>query len=734
MQNQRIQHGILITAILLCMAAVGVAHLNTLTYVSGQDPFMYLRLANRMASAGTVGAALQHLKDAPFLPVYPALLAGSIKLFGPFAPYWFNMALFMCLVPVLGFLLRFLLRDIWAAVIALLAVCLLLLGGYPLNAHFLLYPFRELPAMLFMVAGMACFYRGSESKYRGLWLMVGAGICFILAILMREPSVFAVAGPVCWLLFGFQAPGREKAQRLLWFALPWLVAFLVWSCFVMLTGKMVSPQFTSWSRILLTLGPVNLARQFGVNARAMLGFFPDEFGWILLALTILGIWRERRNTRLLSAFLVPALLFFVFYAFYEAHRRYFLNVVIFSAVFAGPGIMLAVDAARRGLPRPVRVWLPVLPVVVLTVCLGHAVGRLHPWGPSVSMKQARQFRETLSATARAGDVVFIDPRCRYMVDAVVSLTDLNVAHPRASARVVHTGGHYLYAAPLNEACFYRGDALRKYDGVNGGALIRHFADMRACKTEEGIPMDVAIGEARFRLYQVTPWITRRIIKPLSCSSPSNRVMWLDFGNPAAACARTVRLLDPAFREQQVWEGIHTGGLHAFVLPDAPTDNAVGHVEVFSECPLPSDFLVGCVSDGEFMEWPLDADRAVSVQACFQAPFLPVDTDDKYAAVFNRGGAIHLPPVHSPGPYRMEVRLIKRVGKPMPREARITFEHYGAILVDKSISLDGSRTWSLLQLPPTDEQEQALALAVDPPDCHGNFLRIEEMAIAIKRGE
>jgi len=734
MHNQKVQNAIWLIVILLCMAAVCVAHVNTLTYVSGQDPFMYLRLANRMAVADSADEVIQQLTQAPFLPAYPAILALSIKAFGPFAPFWVNVLLFLCMIPILAFLLRYLLQDIWAGILALLAVLWVVFNGYPLNAHFLLYPFRGLPAMFFMITGLALFYSGADQDRRRFWLLAGSGCCFIFAILMREPSVFAMVGPLGWLLFGYKGTPKEKFRRGWWFAIPWMVGLLGWLCLGLVSGRLVSPQFSSWSRIIFSLGPTHLIRQFGGNAQTMLGFFPAEFGWIALVLLILGIWKERRNTRLLSAFLVPTLLFFLFYAVYESHRRYFLNALIFSAVFVGPGIMLVVDGIRKMVPRVLRIWLPVLPVAILAVWLGVSVAGLTPWGPDVSIEQARQVRETLNDVSRPGDYIFIDPRCRYMVDAVVSLTDLKVAHPRAVQRLLNEKHHCLFADPLNEACYYKGDSLRKYTGVSGVPLLKHFAELRPYKTKEGNVRIIEIGKARFGVYNVSPWTTRRTLSELSCPSGSNRVLWLDFGNLEAACLRKIRLLDSTFKVSYVWDDITTGGIHAFLLPESATDSPIAHVEVMSDCTIPSGVVLGCISDGEFMEWPLGVQRSVSVQSWFREPFIYTDTDSKYAAVFNKGGAVHLPVIHSKEPYRMKVRLIKSPDKPMKKNVQIQYEHAGNILVDKKISLSKSRIWSLLQLPASEQEEQAIMISVHPADAHGNYLRIEELAIAIEKAE
>ena len=83
---------------------------------------------------------------------------------------------------------------------------------------------------------------------------------------------------------------------------------------------------------------------------------------------------------------------------------------------------------------------------------------------------------------------------------------------------------------------------------------------------------------------------------------------------------------------------------------------------------------------------------------------------------------------------MKVRLIKSPDKPMKKKVQIKYEHFGDILVDKEISLSKSRIWSLLQLPATEQQEQAIVISVQPVDAHGNYLRIEELAIAIEKAE
>lgn len=158
------------------------------TFVTGQDPFWYIALARQVLEGRTLADEL-----APGLafvaPGYPLILALSISLFGPFAPYGVNVVFGIVFVCVLVVLSRRVYGPGSSPTIVLFATLYVVVSGYDLNAHFLLYPFRGMPIYALMFLGFLLIHAAGDTR-GGAGLAVASGTCFLAAIGIREPAVF----------------------------------------------------------------------------------------------------------------------------------------------------------------------------------------------------------------------------------------------------------------------------------------------------------------------------------------------------------------------------------------------------------------------------------------------------------------------------------------------------------------------------------------------------------------
>ncbi|MBU1909601.1 MAG: hypothetical protein KJ726_06120 [Verrucomicrobia bacterium] len=183
------KHGALLAACAASAAVVLWFHLRILTYVTAQDPFLYIRLARKLVAASFSPAEIVGV-FAWMMPGYPLLLAAAIRLAGPFAPYWVNLPFTIGLFMLIALLARRLYADGLPLVAMTLYAVWIILGGHGLNPHFLLYPFRESPMLFFCLLGFLLILVAREKgRVTGYVL---AGLSFLLAGAIREPALFCV--------------------------------------------------------------------------------------------------------------------------------------------------------------------------------------------------------------------------------------------------------------------------------------------------------------------------------------------------------------------------------------------------------------------------------------------------------------------------------------------------------------------------------------------------------------
>ena len=142
-------HAADVTGAALVAALLLAIHLRILTYVTGQDPFTYTRLAqNLLATQFSLGELLRMSRF--IVPGYPILLAGVLFVAGPFAVAWFNLVLLVLFFLLLARLLRRWGFPAWAPLIVAWTALWLAVPGGSLNPHFLFYAFRG-PAQFLLI-------------------------------------------------------------------------------------------------------------------------------------------------------------------------------------------------------------------------------------------------------------------------------------------------------------------------------------------------------------------------------------------------------------------------------------------------------------------------------------------------------------------------------------------------------------------------------------------------------
>ena len=491
------------------------------TYATGQDPRTFLLLAKgHLTGRVTV--------DPGFVvPGWPLVLAGVIKLFGIHAAFWTNVPLFVLLVWALQALLEEMTGSFRRSAAMAAGAVLLVLGGYALNPHFLLWVFRQTPMYLTGVLAWLCLVRavGRQSEGRlgaaAGWL-AGAGAATVAGVLVRETGVLMLPAMGLYLLavaLGWAGPaladGRRARAR--WFLFSMAAgaglavlgagAWIVWHGQVSLASGQAS--------YVIEMAPVLLARPFREQpVLVMLSKIPDEFGWLGTLALVVGI-REafrRRNRDFLFVFLLSALAYLVFDGLIKFHRRFFLSTLFFLAPLAMLGAVAAgkwlLGVAARRLGRTDwlagrRTWAVAW---IALACWGvWTVVHIVPWGPRVTRAEVAQALDMLAPWTGPDRPLLVDGRARYLTDVLEVFTDW----PQEQVRGEGLAGYVrnpplVYVQPADDAAIYQ-----------HGGVPSHSADTVLTDHFSLVPLPggdgFSLGKSSYRLMQVVPWTRRQAV-------------------------------------------------------------------------------------------------------------------------------------------------------------------------------------------------------------------------------
>jgi hypothetical protein len=557
-----------------------------------------------------------------------------------------------------------------AASLALVAVFWVVLRGFYLNAHFLLYPFRGMSAVFFIVTGYLLFFKAVAGARVRARVMCGAGLAFMAAAAIREPSVLAMAGVLAWYVFAAGPTRAAKARGLAWFVLPWFVGLAAWMALSPAAGRFVTRQTVVWLRNVFGSGEGRLLAQFGGNAGTMFGFALDELRWYGLVLVLLGLWRTRSNARYGAGFGVTAVLFFLFYAVCKAHRRYFIPVLLFGSMYVGPGIdaLLAACADRVSAAKRERVLRCFTLAAIVALAAGTLayVARLESWGPRMTFDQALHFCRTLDSVAGPEDRIYVDRRCRIMQDAVASLVRVRLGSPRLVARDLQDGRRCFLARALNRACYRDADRVA-HRGMTPDRITAHWGDLVALAGEQGEPLELAIGEARFALFEIRPHQARTVTQDVRLEPGVDSVVWMNLGACLYSAAKHVELSSVDDDTLGGWEIRRGNGWQAVFVEGARVRGTGGVLRVTSEVGLPAALDARCTADGEFMDFHGDMRRDMAFVYWFSKN-LRQPWGTKYGLVLaEEPGRVRLPVIRG-APYS---NLVVRITvSPMGRSAEL----------------------------------------------------------------
>jgi hypothetical protein len=676
----------------------------------------YIRLARQILRGPSDPVALREALGF-VAPGYPLTLAAVMGLFGVWAAYWVNLVFALLFVFVLWKLMVRLLESEADAAVATIATLAFLLLGYAINPHFILYPFRDFPAYVLLLAGTALFFAAVDRESSPRTGLVGAGLLWLASAAFREPAVLGVPGVVlAYLLHQRVKPGL-KWRNVAWALAPCLLAAVL---VVGLCGGKGSSQLQGWLNFIRGCRLDDIVARFNQYLPQMSSFVRDEMGWWGIALLVLALPCCVRRPRVAWTFVSFAVLSFVFYTFAEAHRRYFLACLIPLGVLAGVGAGQGADfvawCIRRFRPADIRAALKGLVLLGFGAWLATGVFHLKPWGMRVRLREVNAFRAEVARFAKSGDLIVCERRARHLADALLAYTDTRVGAARDAMEALAKGRRCFYLEPANEAAVMKGGLMYAEWWVNESTHLRHRTDLISAMGGDGETWDVRLGKANYNVFRIRPFETSNVVEEVAAVPGEGLVMWLDFAGASGAGTCAVEVATADGRSAGVWNVEMSEPLQALVLPGSAVTGNRLVVRASADRPIPRDLVVGTGASEKFMTFMMGASRRLSANRLVGVSL----TDDSGSVGTDLATAtLRLPPVHGAA-QAMAVLFRLRTANRQGVRGTLWFEANGVAITNSPLDIAAGReAWGGFEMPMKEippDRRIGFRLESDQSDC------------------
>lgn len=703
--------GILVGGLLL------MVHLRVLSYVTGQDPFTYTRLAIELLDSRFSLECLGRV--AKFVvPGYPILLAGVIKVAGPFAVSWVNVVLMIMAFGLLIRLLRHWGFSAGAALMICWAAIWLVFRSGNLNAQYLFFAFRGAPQFL-LVMGAYSLADGAlpVSRGGGGRLALATGL-LLTGALIRETALLAWPALAVRVAWGPEWRGA-RIRGLAWLAGPLALALLAGLAAAWATGAGMNQQAGLWLRQLTQGG----GSAYGVRLSQYLHLLHhEEWGWLGLGFGLLGLWHLRRRLHIALLWVLPALLGIAFYSGYKIHRRYLLDSLLLLSVVSSIGIWQALSLVRRGRNR---LWDHGMLVAAAGLLLGlnlHMIQRLPAWGPTITKADVERFVETTKRWVPDLSRLWADGNCRYLTDA---------AWIHLGAMPMPGGENMVGQLAEGDWHYWRRASPDSPDGIYSDDLILQHADMHPVVEENGQTVETSLGEVPYRLYRISPWTNR--IAEQAWEPEESPLLWLDFQESDPAAERQVRLLNSDGTERQQWTLTRGNGLIPLAVePRLLREGQEFRVVVESSGVLPSTLIRIPEINGSWDAFTMERGRLPSALKWVGPPAHLGRSDDKWGVGITRAARFEFPVPRGGGERHPVISLLL---EPRFRQNREVVIHYrirggGAASFTNGLHRGRFRHELPVSMPAARESIQ-VDMTVEVPEEWDNHFRLVEIGYQLQ---
>lgn len=692
-------------------------HLRVLTYVTGQDPFTYTRLAMALLDSGFSLECLGRVAEF-VVPGYPLLLAGVIRVAGPFAVSWVNVVI---MILSFGLLIR-LLRQ-WgfpagAALIICWAAIWLVFRSRDLNAQYLFFAFRGAP-QFFLVVGAYSLAEGAfpSSRGGGGRLALATGL-LLTGALIRETALLAWPALSVRVVWGPEWRGA-RIRGLAWLAGPLVLLLLAGVAAAWATGAGMNRQAGLW---LCHLTQGGGSAYWSRLAQYVHLLHQYEWGWIGLGFGLLGLWHLRRRLHLAMLWVLPALLGIAFYSGYRVHRRYLLDSLLLLSVVSAIGIWGAVELVFQGRRRR---WRLAGQTVAAAWLLGlnlHMIRQLPAWGPTISREDVQRFVQTTKRWVPDPTRLWTDGNCRYLTDAAwIHLGALPMPGSETVAGRLAEGDRYFWRRLLPDTP----------DGVYSDDLIARHADLQPVADGSGQAVEALLGAVPYRLFRISPW-TNRVAKQ-EWEPAESPLLWLDFQESDPAAERRVRLLDSDGTEVQQWSLSTGNGLIPLAVETSRIQGGEElRVVVESSGVLPSKLIRMPDFNRGWDSFTLERERLPSALKWVRPPAHLGRSDEKWGVGITRAARFEFPVPRGSGERHPVISLLLEPRFRQKREVVFQYRLNGEDTVSFTNRLDRGRFRHELTVPPRVESGFIqVDLAVEVPENWDNHFRLVEIGYQLQ---
>ena len=642
------------------------------TYVTGQDPTLYIKLA-RLVLEHPPGSELFKQGMTQVAPGFTLLLASFMGTFGTTAAYWVAPVCFLLLLPVWLALARGISGDRLRGALAVPGIVFLLLGiPYLAAPYFLLYPFRSTPTYLLIALAHVLVMRGDRAGSRTAAWLAAAGMCLLLAVGVREVKLALLPTFLLWA--GLRQGRAGTGRRVGWLLSPFLVMVPLALLVAALSKTGLSNQAAYVVDMLARTTPGDQWAEWRANMVTQFMYLRNSAGLPGLVCLLAGLWAHRRSWDAWGVVVLPALVMFTVYGLFLAHPRYTLTTLVLLAPLAALG---AVDLALRvagGLGRwcgpHARTAVAVLVLMVPAALVAANWLHLKPLGPRVGQREVERASRDLDSFLRPGDFLLTEGTCAYLVDFLQVFT----RHPFTAAvlsPLPPVRGRLMYFRPINDDAVYLRDRLPYRLFANQLPYLGY--DLLPLRDPAGQTRVFALGRSRYQVEEARPWSENQLVLPKVDVSTRGAVLWFDFQQRTDCAPARVRVSGPGGEERVAVETPGTG-LVAVYAP--PGDRRV-EVRVESDDPLPRDALDAVLRPGLEFTRDLGYIHHVSPAAAFEPP--------PNAWTAGVGAARALPLVRLPAlrgfppGFRLVVRVHFQLPLPLSLTGRWTVDRAGVVV-------------------------------------------------------
>ena len=589
---------------------------NIFSAVTNQDPSLtYIPMARELLHRPLNGETFRMLTQW-YAPGYTLLLALVIRLFGELAALWVNPVLAILLGVLWVKLAAKLSRQKLVGYMALsLAVFFFLRGDYA-NGYHLLYPFRDLPCLAFMILGCYGFLKSSE-EHTQPWYSWLACLAGGLAILIREPSAIGFVPGLLWWFFDVKRKHLRPGTQWFLFGVS-VVLGIMFIAYIGLLSTHRGSQVEQWMYFLKTKTWLDIY----LHAQLQLACLHSAIGWLGWIGVAIGVVLLRRNRPAICFIILPAFLFFIFYLPYTPHRRYMIKILLYLSFPVAISIDWLVHWIAHRVPRykdAVRYSLGCGVVLLLGVFTGLHVHAATPWGKRISLEHIQSLNTQLAPYSTNRFIAICDSRDRHLSGAM-----------HCFSRVIFNRNHDFVRALAEGVPIYYFEPL---DSVNKTRLHKDFFTLSATGLAEeagqfvpvlepaGVaPAKIDFAGAEYTLHKLQPWPTNRQAKSINIHTSKDRIIWINLKSSNLAAEKVLTVRNAAAEEIWRWPAFTGNGFKGFYLPGTAHQGGWHEFSLTSSDRIPPEVFYANEPDDSFVWFSLGQDRESAVGEFFDKPF------------------------------------------------------------------------------------------------------------------